>query len=405
MSGRRANGEGSVRKRADGRYEARYTGADGKSHSIYGKRRADVVARLRDETAAAEMGVRASSRRDTVAGLLANWLSSTEGTVRRSTWAQRESHIRVHIIPAIGHLRASKLSPDDVQAMLNSLSKPAPKANPPRKRPLAPRSVHHVRATLRAALNDALKKRLVAWNVAELARAPRLEEPEVRALDAGGARVFLEAIAEAAHGPLYTVALVYGLRLGEALGLRWSDIGLHEVSIRQSFQRVRRQSGFVPPKSAMARRTLPRFEVAEAALKLQRARVAAARLKAGPLWEDNDLVFPNAVGRPLNPSSTTRRLHETLELLGLPDMNFHALRHSCASIHNELGTDPRTIQSILGHTSPAVTMKVYTHITASQIREAARRMDAAFGVTQIGDPDSEESEMNGEPAAQARQIR
>ncbi len=178
---------------------------------------------------------------------------------------------------------------------------------------------------------------------------------------------------------LYIVALACGLRLGEITGLAWQDVDLAAGTLRVRRTLGRRSGEFVigEPKSRSSRRTLALPAFAIDAMKFHKKRQVAVRLKAGGLWQDRlDLVFTTELGAPLNPSSLTRRFRLTLASLGLPQMRFHDLRHSCASLLIAEGVHPRLIMETLGHSQISLTMNRYAHIAPVVQREVASRMDS-----------------------------
>jgi integrase len=185
---------------------------------------------------------------------------------------------------------------------------------------------------------------------------------------------------------LYILAISTGLRQGELLGLRWSDVDFSNgsLSVRQQVQRSvggsgRRDWAFTPPKTKASRRavTLPR--IALNALYQHRRRQAEERLKAGPQWADLDLVFPNRLGRPIEKGNLLRRsFWPLLQRAGLPQMPFHALRHTHASILLSRGLHPKIVQERLGHVNISTTHDIYSHVTPTMQQAAADQLDEVF---------------------------
>jgi integrase len=273
----------------------------------------------------------------------------------------------MHIIPELGRTRLEQLTPAHVQHLLNEKTRSG----------LSPRSVAHIRAVLRNALNQALRWGLVTRNVAALAEPPHQPRVLVNPLTAEQARTLLETCQEDDFGPLFAAALSTGMRQGELLALRWEDIDFdrNTVSVRRALQRVDGKLTFVEPKSESSRRTITVPSIAMAAFRAQRTRQREQRLLAGSSWEDWGLVFTSSKGTPLDGSNVTKRLQKLLAQAGLPRQRFHDLRHGCASLLLAAGVPPRTIMGMLGHSQISLTLNVYSHLSPSLERDAADALD------------------------------
>jgi len=368
MAKRRGNAEGSIYKRADGRWAASVSLGNGRRKSFYGRTREEVASRLTSALKAKQDGLPLVGERQTVGQFLAHWLeNSVKPSVRDSTFRGYESKLRMHLTPALGHLRLSKLSPQVLEAFFNR------KVN----EGMAPRTVQHLRAIIRAALNDALRWGLVSRNAAALVDGPRVPQTEIQPFTPEEARSFLQVIEGQRLGGLYCVAIAAGLRQGEALGLTWEDIDLETgtVSVRQALHYARGAFHLVEPKTPRSRRTIALPVVAVAALRRHRARQHTERLAAGPLWEDWGLVFTTATGRPLQGPAVTRGFQQLLARAGLRRQRFHDLRHACASLLLAQGVHPRVVMETLGHSQIALTMNTYSHVLPALQREAAASMD------------------------------
>ena len=368
---RRGNGEGTIAQRDNGTWYARLRLGDGRRVTLYGKTRGEVQAKLRAAQRAREDGLNLSAKRQTVATYLDDWLEHTaKPTLRPSTYASYSSLVRIHLKPGIGRHQLSALTPQHVQALMNSR----------RAAGLSPATITRMRAVLRRALGQALKWGLVTRNVAALTDPPRVVTTPVQPLTLEQARHLMDAARDDMHGPLLTVAIATGLRQGELFGLRWTDVDLERGVLRVShaMQRVGKVPTFIEPKTARSRRTinLPAFAVD--ALRVQRERQNERRLFHGPAWQDWGLVFSSSIGTPLNPSNVIHRFHAILELAGLPRQRFHDLRHCAASLLLSAGEHPRVVMDVLGHSQIALTMNTYSHVMPAALEQAAERMDALF---------------------------
>ena len=280
--------------------------------------------------------------------------------------------MKQHLLPTIGKLSLNKLTPLHVQRLL--VEKKATG--------LSARRIHYIRAVLRTALNQALRWNLVAWNVATLVDSPRVERHEVRVLDIDQSRDLLDTMDSHRLGAFFSVAMALGLRLGEALGLRWLDVDLDQgvLHVRQALQRQKgRGLTFVEPKSRRSRRTLALPAVVVMALKAHRVRQQEERLLAGSRWKNSGLVFTTTIGTPLDDRNVRKEFIALLTKTGLPRVRLHDLRHTCASLLLAQGVHPRVVMEILGHSQISLTLDTYSHVLPVLEREAADKMDAALG--------------------------
>jgi integrase len=280
---------------------------------------------------------------------------------------------------------------------------------------------------LRAALNRARKWQLVTQNVAALVDPPRHRPREIQPLTPEQARALLASVTVHRLGALVSVATAVGLRLGEALGLRWQDVDFDAgtLSVRQALERsggdavarrplvaerrelrkrwaaapkrsaerrelaqqitanranwraLRTAIQFVEPKSARSRRTIRMPQVVVTALKAHRKGQLEERMALGSAWTDAGLVFTSPTGTPLDPRNARREFHAMLTAApGVPRIRFHDLRHTAATLLLAQGVDPRTIMETLGHSQISLTLNTYSHVLPALQREAAAKMDA-----------------------------
>ncbi len=380
---KRGNNEGSIYKRRDGRWTAAITVEGGKRKQVYGPTRAEVQQKLVKLQREQQLGLPVVDEREALAAFLDRWLeTSVKRSVRPKTYTNYGQYVANWIKPTLGKERLAKLTPQHVERLMDRMLTAG----------LSPRSAQHAHAVLRRALGQAEKWGMVGRNVAKLAEPPRQVKPEATWLDDKQARRLLEVAREPGTGrgrakdrgnrfeALYTVALMLGLRKGELLGLRWADVDLDARALRVAvaLQRVDGKLVLVEPKSARSRRTIPLPEAVAEALRRHRARQLAERVKAGPAWEDNDLVFATKLGRPVEQRNLHRNFHDLLDSAGLPRIRFHDLRHSCASLLLAQGVPARVVMEILGHSQIALTMNTYSHVMPALTRDAADRMDAVF---------------------------
>jgi integrase len=337
--------------------------------SFYGRTRREVQEQLTRALRDMHQGLHvATDERQTVEQYLRRWLAdAVRPAVRPSTLTAYEMHVRLHLIPEIGRIPLARLTPQHVQAMLNAKLRSG----------LAPRSVLHIRAVLRRALNQALRWGLVTRNVATLVDPPRAPRYEVQAMTPEQARALLNAVRGDRLEALYTIALALGLRQGEALGLQWDDLDLDAgtVTVRHALQRISGRLQLVEPKTDRSSRTIPMPTAVVTSLRAHRTRQLEERLWAGSRWHEGTYVFTTTIGTPLDGSNVTHRLQRIMATGGLPRQRFHDLRHACASLMLTLGVPPRVVMETLGHSQISLTMNTYSHVIPSLQRDAADRME------------------------------
>jgi integrase len=351
---------GGTIRRHPGRdlWQARYTGADGRRHSIYARTRKEAQERLRAALTAADHGIRPVGQQLTVAAFLDDWIATiVSRRCRPRTVESYASLSRLYLIPAIGHRPLAKLQPEDVGRVLVALN----------QRPLSPTTVRAVYAVLRTALNDALRLGRVQRNVATLVDPPAKAHVERQPLTRAQVRTFLDGIRGDRFEALYTTAIGTGMRQGELLALRWSDIDLErgQLTVRHTLQRFSRT--LAPTKTARSQRTLRLPRTVRDALIEHRSRQPVRALSG--------LVFTAGGGQPLASTNVTAYLQRHLARLGLPHQRFHDLRHAAATLMLEDGADLAEVSRMLGHSSVAVTADIYIAWTKAMQERVADRMD------------------------------
>jgi integrase len=316
-----------------------------------------------------DRGIASSDERRRVGEYLQTWLEQTKRpSLRPSTYRSYAGLIRGHILPALGNVVLSRLTPDQVEAFLNQMSASG----------LAPHTVQRARAVLRTALSQAERRGYVPRNVAALVDGPRIAQSEIIPMAPDEVGQFLEGVSGDRLAALYTVAVGTGMRLGEILGLRWSDVDLSagQVRVEHALQRIDGRLVLTEPKSVRSRRTLSLPATCRRALERHRIAQLEERLAAGDAWRQTDFVFATTTGAPLDASTVNHQFHRHLERLGMPSMRFHDLRHTCASLLVSQGVDLRVVMQTLGHSQISLTANTYTHLRQAIQQEAAERINA-----------------------------
>jgi integrase len=369
MSGKRAQGEGSVYHTRDGRWRVAISSAGSRQY-LSARTKQKALAKLRAAQKQLDGGLTVGDERVRTGKFLERWLDEIQPRVRPRTLVRYQQLVKIHLLPELGHIPLISLTPDMVQALLRKKLGEG----------LAPRTVHHLRAVLRTALNRALRWGLVLRNVAALTDPPRVERHELAILTIEQVRQLAAACEDDDIGPLVMAALTTGMRSGELLALRWEDVDLESASLRvsHSLQRMGGNLILVETKTRRSRRTVPLPSVAVEALKVQRRRQLEAKLLAGPRWLEGGFVFTSSLGTPLDASNVLHRFQRLLAAADLPRMRFHDLRHSAASLLLALGVPARVVMEVLGHSQISITLDTYTHVAAEVRQEAALAMDRLF---------------------------
>ncbi|TWV45606.1 site-specific integrase [Streptomyces misionensis] len=420
MAKRRANGEGTITKRKDGRYQAaayvyRPDGTRTRKF-VYGKTREEVADKLTEMQEQTRQGIPAASSTMAFGDYLTYWLAAiAPERLKPATLNSYEGLSRLYIRPALGKKRLNRLSPADVRRFLSEFKssclcclRGADKERPEDKRTCcavgrccerrpSARTVQYVHAVLRSALQQAIREELIARNVARIVETPTVERKEVRPLDTGEARALLKTARSHRLYALWLLLVSTGLRRGEVLGLTWSDVDLNAgtLRVRRNVQRIRRELIFGTPKTMRSIRTVSLPRRCVQALTQHRVAQDRERKIAGPKWKPAEgqptgLIFTTSTGRVIDPRGLNRMLTILCRDARVPRVRVHDLRHTCASLLLAQGVDARTIMETLGHSTITMTLDTYAHVMGTTLRAAADRMDDALGL------DGEEDD---EPAA------
>lgn len=367
---RNPNGAGSIWQRKDGRYEGRVyvPQPDGtrKRKTVYGATWDECDAKRQELVRRDRQGIPTPTRSAKLSEWLPYWLEEfVRGDLKKTTHAKYETHVRLYLIPHIGSKRLETLGVADVRRMITSVSAKASTATA--------KESHRV---LRSALTAACREELISRNVAKLVPAPRVQARELKPWDLEQTTAFLEA---ARKDPLYAafvLAVALGLRRGEILGLRWSDIDLERrtLTVRNQLQRVQKELYEDTTKNRRSR-VVPLPLMCVAPLRWQRLRQATQRLAAGESWQDSNYLFTTRTGRPVEPRNLSRSFERITDDAGLPRIRLHDARHGCATLLFAAGVPARVVMEILGHSQIAVTMNIYTHVSDDNRREAMGHMD------------------------------
>lgn len=375
MATKKANGSGTIRKRADGRWEGKYSlGYDPKTgklirKSVYGKTQKEVRLALSKIVSEMDSGTYAEPSKMKVSQWLDEWLASYTMNIKPATKSAYEEHIRVHIKPSLGNIPLKQLSTRDIQQLYTGLLK---------ERELSPKTVRNIHGVLHRTLEQAKLLGYIRVNPADAAVTPRVEKKQVEALDAEDVGKFLAAIKGSKYEYPLFVAIFTGLRQGELLGLTWDCVDFEHglLLINKQHNRVKGDTEFrfASLKNDKARVLTAADEVMEV-LRLQKQRQESWAAALGDGWENLDnLVFTTEFGRYINNKILYQNFKRIMKKLGKPNLRFHDLRHTYAVNSLRAGDDIKTVQENLGHATASFTLSTYAHATPGMKKESAKRM-------------------------------
>jgi integrase len=370
----RGHNQGSISERRDKNgnvtgYRAQILLPDGKRRSFSAKTKKEAQRKIDEAKAALLQGRLLSSKSQTVGKYLDGWLKTIKLAVKSRTYSSYELNVR-RLKQHLGSIRLDSLEGAHVQECYNTLAASG----------LAPLTVRQIHMTLHKALHDAMRLNLVVRNVSDLATLPRVERNErpwytVEELD----QLFAATAGDRFHA-LWVVLGTAGLRLGEALGLRWSDVDWNRqhLTIRRALQRQRNGEGliFVEPKSHRSKRTVELSQEAVRAFRAHQERQTFEKRALGEAWQEQDLIFASEIGTPLEQGRVHRHWVKAVETAAVPHHRIHDLRHSVATHLTMAGMGPLEVARVLGHSNASLVLEVYGHVAPASHRKAADLMDA-----------------------------
>ncbi|HWU10614.1 MAG TPA: tyrosine-type recombinase/integrase [Streptomyces sp.] len=411
-----ANNEGTIYQRKDGRWEgsAYVLTTDGtyKRRSVYGKSWDEAHEKLTKLKADSLSGLPVATNKMTIAEYLAYWLASVAKTkVRPTTYVNYESLVRNYVAPEFGKKKLVRLTARDIRAFLmktaatcQCCAQEKDKKRPEHKRRCcalgkcckklpSDRTVRFLLVILRAALQHAVREDELPRNVARNVELSMGTKREIEPLTAAEGRRLLTTARKNRLWAAYELAVRIGLRRGELLGLRWSDVDLlgGVLTVRQALQRVGGELLIVAPKTQRSARRVALPAECVTALRAQRAQQIADQKAGVHNWKETGkgLVFTTKNGTPVEPRNLNRSFEALSARAGIRKVHFHDLRHTCASLLHEQGADARMIMEVLGHSSIRVTMDIYTFVRLDSQRSAFDRVgDALRGDHSQADDDS-----------------
>jgi integrase len=306
----------------------------------------------------------------TVEEFLGAWLAATRDRLAATTHVRYADVVKRHVVPIIGRVRLSKVVPEHLRRVYKSV----------REAGLSNRTCLHVHRVLHTAFNYAVREeRILKENVVSLVKAPRPDERELQPMSRDRVRLLIEAARGSRLETPVALAAVTGLRRGEVLALRWRNVDLERGSLYvvESLEQTREFGlRFKCPKSKSSKRFVPLSP--ECVALMLSHKVEQDKSKASVAYNDLDLVFPNADGSPWPPDTLTAQFGNLAALVGLKGFRFHDMRHAFASITLADGVSIKEVQTLMGHSSPTVTLSVYARSMEGLGRKAVNDLSRSL---------------------------
>jgi integrase len=368
--------KGHIRERSPGRWAIVIDGRDTEGrrkrrwHSFAGTKRAAQLECARLIAEAQKNGGTVAPERLSVGDYLEQWLKHIRPRVSPKSFERYTSIVRANLMPALGAVRLSKLQPIAISGAYSAaLAR------------LAPRTVNHMHVVFSGALKQAVKWRLLSRNPCDDVNPPKIERYEMKVWDVAQITTTLELSRSwAVHMPIVLAALC-GLRRGEIAALRWRHVDLTRarLAVAESAEQTKAGVRYKAPKSGKGRTVaLPAIVVTE--LRAHRLRQAQELLALGVRLNEDTFVCAREDGKAQQPQSITHGWVRFLRSTKLPQIRFHDLRHSHATLMLASNIHPKVVSERLGHSRVAITLDTYSHVIPGMQEEAAAAIDAAFGV-------------------------
>jgi len=390
---KRANGEGSIGKIIDkktGKIKWRSIitlghNVDGKliRKQLYGNTQKEVKDKLAEYKENSSKGMLFSNEKLTFQEWFHTWLCEYRiNDLSRSTKDRYNGIYNNYIKNSeIGMFKLKDLRTINIQLYYNKLIERSGKT---------PDTIRFINKVIKCSLNKAKKENYIIQNYCENVTLPKLlSKQEVEIFTIEEQKRFIDSLQNNRYSVLFILVLATGLRMGEVLALEWSDIDFEscELKVRLSLKRVTIQGNIEgnktevivqPPKTKCSIRSIPIPSNVINKLKLHKNRQTLERIKAGMTYENNEIVFPNEIGKYTDERNLSRNYSKILKDIGIPHKKFHSLRHSFATRLFENGESAKTVQVLMGHSSIKITLDTYTHVMPEMKIKACEKLNLLF---------------------------
>jgi integrase len=305
--------------------------------------------------------------------LTKEWLPAVKATIKPSTYNSYAQHVECHVVPHIGTVKLQRLGGSQVNALYAKLADTGRKDG---KSGLSAMPIHHVHSCLHKACKDAVRWGHISRNPLDAADPPRKKRDgtrEMRTWSKEQLKAFLVAMKEERLSPLWHLVAMTGMRRGEAIGLRWSDVDLENarLSVRRALIPINRDVVVSEPKTAKGRRVIALDPGTVEVLKAQAARQLDEQAQADDAWVETGLVFTAENGTALDPESVSRYFRQAVKKSLLSQIRLHDLRHTHATLALQAGIHPKVVSERLGHATISITLDTYSHAIPALQEEAA----------------------------------
>ena len=312
---------------------------------------------------------------------LKDWLNDyCKPKLTPCTYEGYKNNLEKHIIPSLGKILLQKLQPIQVQKFYNGLYE---KGRLHSEGGLSPSSIRYIHATIRKALNHAVKMQYLIRNVCEAVELPKIKKYEAKFLTKIKVNEMLTTLKDTEIYIPILLAIGLGLRRGELLGLQWKDFDFNKklVSIKRTLlPKTNGEEIFSECKTAKSQRILAVPESILVKLKQHKKGQLENKLFFSTEYTDYDLVYCNSNGMPVSPHAFNHRFSKVLKEKGLEHMRVHDLRHTNASLMLSQGVSMKVASERLGHTTIGITMDLYSHIDEELQRDAASKLNIALEI-------------------------
>jgi len=319
--------------------------------------------------------VRTDARTLTVGAYLTDWLAANKApTLSPTTWHGYEHIVRQRIVPRIGAVRLSALTPKILQSLYADLAA----TEGERAGGLGPQSLRNTYTFVNRTLNDAVRLRLLKENPNRLVARPRVPKADTDFWSPSDAAEFLAQTADDRLWPAWILLLSTGMRRGELVGLRWKDLDLDglRLVVRQNVVAAGYEVHAKEPKTAGSRRTVALDELTVEALRRHRRRIEDEAAIVGRTVKDDERVLVDELGQPFHPQSISYYFQKAAERCGIRPISIRDARHTSATLALLAKTHPKVVSERVGHSGIRITMDTYTHVLENLQHEAAANIAA-----------------------------
>lgn len=375
---KRTNGEGTIKKRANGTWEAQYTvyeNGERKRRSIYGKTKAEVAAKLGDVVKTIRDGAYIAPNELTVKAWADEWIKNYLLKARESTKYQYEQYFRLYVFPVIGDKPIQDITAPMIQGIIAGKLRDG----------LSAKTVRNLHSIMHHCFQDAADMDIIPKNpvIKKKERLPKAEKKEMLILEGDLLEKFITEIRGKEFEELFFVDLFTGMREGEILGLSWDcvDFKKQSITIKQQLKRDSRigekNSQYIKDdtKTGNTRTIYPASAVFPVLKKVKKMQQENQLRNGTRFYNPWNLVFTDEIGHWINGRTLLKAFKKRVAAIGLPEMRFHDLRHTFAAISIQNGDDLYTVSKNLGHTNISTTANIYGHLTQKAKLDSASRMD------------------------------